>query len=682
MNSVTTMNESVELPAFDPDARWWQPDPASRLEARQVARALDCDELVALRLVMLGSSAQEVADYLNPAPKHVLSPEDTCPGMNAAARALLTGIERGETIAIYGDYDVDGATSLAIIRDTLEALDADVFVGSANAVSGFGLTRAFVDAARDEGAKWLITVDCGSTQTDPVKLAQSHGMQVIVIDHHDVDPDNSVDYHLNPRLRSIGALRELAFTLHEHSDSRQKLDPAKHPGEQIAKLTERSTKILVDELGRSRFDELCDLAKRHWTNTGSVLTWKFAAQMLIQRHGKVPAQHWGRPMYLAGLGAVADMAPLNDQEIRTFVRVPTDPHRQRTELRNRRVVPRGVELLCDELGENPLRPDNMIRSKALMNLPKRTALIGAEAIQTVLRSDDEQELRALIPGLVADYERISAMRREVMDPDAIEQVNEAKARGDETFFHYAVIEGHEDYAGFSRMVANTLSRLGKPAIVFVRKTVKPGQDGPTDEFGQELFKFSGANANVPEAHLGELITDEAMRKACTVQMRDWLGQPDQIVNLGGHLEVASGVVTRDGIQQVIAACEAWAEQKKAKRKWRPVSGSRARVIARKLDDTRFARVERECELLAPFSFPHAPMPVVSLVGSISDLEVGEDTRMHAVLTTDDGMERAVTLHAEAEQVIRAYPTVRFECALALGNPDSPYFIRHLVAVPD
>ena len=693
MSTHISTPESVTLPSYDPDVRWWQPDPATRVQARQVARALDCDELISLRLVMHGRSAQEVADYLNPAPKHVVSPEDTCPGMEAAARALLAGIERGDTIAVYGDYDVDGATSLAILRDTLEVLDADVFVGSANALSGFGLTRAFVEAARDEGSKWLITVDCGSTQTEPIKLAQSYGMQVIVVDHHDVDPENPCEHHLNPRLRSIFALATLAEALNYHEDSRQNLDPAKHPGEQIAKITERSQKILDDVLGRERVRELKDLARRHWSNTGSVLAWKLTAQMLMLVHGKVPASHWGRPMYLAGLGAVADMAPLSDQEIRAFVRIPTDLKRQRMEMRNRRVIPRGVEMLCDELGENPLRPDNMIRSKALMNLPKRTAEIDASKIQTILRSDDQAELRVLVPSLVADYERISAIRRDEMDAIAAEQViapveydrepeldYEDRTERTETYMHYPIIDNFESLAGMSRMVANTLSR-SKPTIAFVRKTVPFGQDGPQDEFGQELYKFSGSNAICPEAHLGELITDEAMRAACAIRMRDWLGNEAMIENLGGHLEVVSGVVTRENIPAVIAACEAWAAAKEKKRKWRPVVNSRPRVIARNVEDSRFSRLEREAELLSPFAFPHAPMPMVSLVGTIGELEVGEDTRTHAILTTDDGMERPVTLHADAVAIIEAHPTVRFEVVVALGNPDQPYYCRHLVAVP-
>ncbi|HEX3976919.1 MAG TPA: hypothetical protein VHW96_11690 [Solirubrobacteraceae bacterium] len=110
------------------------------------------------------------------------------------------------------------------------------------------------------------------------------------------------------------------------------------------------------------------------------------------------------------------------------------------------------------------------------------------------------------------------------------------------------------HSGYSRMVANTIAKqTGKPAIVFTRKTT-----ADTDEFGQELFKFSGANNSHPEAHLGELIADEPMREACRVAMRDWVGEPALIENIGGHVEVVSGVCTRENIPHVIAACEAWA----------------------------------------------------------------------------------------------------------------------------
>jgi single-stranded DNA-specific DHH superfamily exonuclease len=668
--------ETPGLPSFDPDQAWWQPDPATELRAKQIARELDYDPIVCQRLAMLGYSAQDIANYLNPGPQHVVDPETTCPGMKDAAEDLIRGIRAGEKVAVYGDYDVDGATSLAIIQETLEAHDAEVFAGSANAVSGFGLSRNFVEEAHARDAKWLITVDCGSTQTEPVRLAQSLGMQVIIIDHHEVDADNPAAHHLNPRKLAVHAMRQFAQAV-EISECQQKLLVLQPYAEQLDKLTERSVKILRDYFGEENYQRLSDTVHQYGNpaNTGAVLSWKFAAAVQQAADGKVSASHWGRPMYMAGLGAVADMAPSDNQEIRAFIRVPTDKRLQRAELGNRRVIPRGIEMLAEELGEDPLRPDSMIRTRALMNLPKRTAEINGSDIQRLLRSDDPAELAPVVQNLVRDYERLSAIRRNEMDPIALEQVAEAAARGEDTYFAYAALDGFENVAGYTRMVANTLCKqTGKPAVVFARKTTDA-----SDEFGQTLYKFSGANMNVPEAKLGELIDSPALRQACRIQQRDWVGEPTELESIGGHAAVVSGVVRAENIEAAKTAVEAWAGEKDRKRKWRPIDNKRPRVNARKVTGTRFARLEREAELLAPFSFPEAPALTVSTTGRFTRPRLREDERYHARLSIDGGLERPVVLAVDAAEIIAAHPRQRFEAITALGN-SGPLYVKHLRAI--
>jgi single-stranded-DNA-specific exonuclease len=103
----------VELPTTQPDQEWFTPNPAIHLGARQVARELNCDEITSLRLTMFGKTPQDITNFLYPAPQHIAHPDATVAGMSDAARQLMEGIARGERIAIYADYDVDGQTSLA-----------------------------------------------------------------------------------------------------------------------------------------------------------------------------------------------------------------------------------------------------------------------------------------------------------------------------------------------------------------------------------------------------------------------------------------------------------------------------------------------------------------------------------------------------------------------------------------
>lgn len=688
MNTITKDTQAagaLGAVTYNPDERWWQPDPATRIEAKQVSRALDVDELIALRLVMLGRDAQGVTDYLYPAPAHIVLPEETCPGMNAAAKALMAGIEAGEKIAIFADYDVDGQTSLAIISDTIEHYGGKIHLGTANAKTGFGLTRAFVEEAHADGCKWLITVDCGSTQIEPVKLAQSLGMRVIVIDHHDVDADNPADHHLNPRRFAVYAMQQLAEMV-EQTKSRQQLLVRNPYIDQVEKLTDKTWEKVFEAFGRERPAELVETVKRFGdpANTGAVLTWKFCAELHRVRLGHTPDEHWGRPMYLAGLGAIADLAPCDEVETRAFVRVPNEPALQRIQFGNTNVVPAGVRVIADMLGEEPARPDTLMRTRALLNLPKRTSEINPADIQRVLRARKRtKQLVALCERLVADYERLSAIRREQMDPICLQQVSEyaaqvAAGEKPDTYFAYAIVDGFEDYAGFARMCANTLvKQTGKPAVVFVRKATPD-----TDPFGQTLYKFSGANDVCPDVKLGELIDDEALREACVIRQYDWLGEEADIPNLGGHLEVVSGVVREENLGAAIAAFEAWAADKDDKRKWKPIDrdARRPRVIKRRISEQRLARLEREAGLLAPFSFPTNPAPQVSVIGRLRSLKLNpDDERWHGLLETESGILREVVVTDEVRAAVAAAPKATWEVVLALGGV-GPYLITKVVRV--
>lgn len=106
--------------------------------------------------------------------------------MDEAAGRILRAVRDRETILIYGDYDVDGVTSIVLLRTVLRSLGADVdFVVPHRVFDGYGLKTEVLDRVlRDRDVRVVITVDCGITSVEPVAHAVERGIDVIITDHH------------------------------------------------------------------------------------------------------------------------------------------------------------------------------------------------------------------------------------------------------------------------------------------------------------------------------------------------------------------------------------------------------------------------------------------------------------------------------------------------------------------
>ena len=109
----------------------------------------------------------------------------TLPGAPAACELVLDHVRRGTRIAVFGDYDVDGVCSTAMLVRTLRALGADpVWMLPSRFDEGYGLSAQAVEGLAARGAALLVTVDCGITAVEPVAAARAAGMDVLVTDHH------------------------------------------------------------------------------------------------------------------------------------------------------------------------------------------------------------------------------------------------------------------------------------------------------------------------------------------------------------------------------------------------------------------------------------------------------------------------------------------------------------------
>lgn len=109
------------------------------------------------------------------------------PGIDRAASRLLDAAKAGERIVIYGDYDVDGITATAILYRMLKALEPGADVGTYvphRVDEGYGLNAAALESLAAEGARVVMSVDCGITAVEPARAARKAGLDLIITDHH------------------------------------------------------------------------------------------------------------------------------------------------------------------------------------------------------------------------------------------------------------------------------------------------------------------------------------------------------------------------------------------------------------------------------------------------------------------------------------------------------------------
>jgi single-stranded-DNA-specific exonuclease len=157
---------------------------------QDLARTLDLPDAVARILVARGFTAETAEPFLNPTLRELMPDPSILVGMDAAVARLISGIEADQKIVIFGDYDVDGATSSAILIRFFRALGITVESYIPDRMKeGYGPNTPALLKLREEGADIAIAVDCGITAYEPLAAAADAGLDVIVIDHHKADPE-------------------------------------------------------------------------------------------------------------------------------------------------------------------------------------------------------------------------------------------------------------------------------------------------------------------------------------------------------------------------------------------------------------------------------------------------------------------------------------------------------------
>ncbi|MEL6364559.1 MAG: single-stranded-DNA-specific exonuclease RecJ [Pseudomonadota bacterium] len=179
-------------------------DPAA---AARIAAATGVEDVVARILAGRGVRAAEAAAFLEPRLRDALPDPCVMRDMEAAADRIARAVASGETIAVFGDYDVDGVSASALLHRWLSAVGAPPRVHLPDRMTeGYGPSVATFRRLAEEGASLIITVDCGASAFAPIEAANAASADVVVLDHHQMGAERPPAAALvNPNQPGCGA---------------------------------------------------------------------------------------------------------------------------------------------------------------------------------------------------------------------------------------------------------------------------------------------------------------------------------------------------------------------------------------------------------------------------------------------------------------------------------------------
>jgi single-stranded-DNA-specific exonuclease len=222
-------------------------DPAGEARAVAIAQIHGTGDVLSRVLAGRGVTPETAQDYLDPTLRNLLPDPFTLSDMEAAARRIAEVVERREKIAIFGDYDVDGAASSALLYDYLCACGVPCVIYIPDRIfEGYGPNTEAIQALARDGAKLLITVDCGTSSHAPLSEAARLGLDPIVLDHHQapevlpqaivVNPNRRDDLSSLGQLCAAGVVFMVLIALQRELRERGFFSPRRSPPDLLAGL--------------------------------------------------------------------------------------------------------------------------------------------------------------------------------------------------------------------------------------------------------------------------------------------------------------------------------------------------------------------------------------------------------------------------------------------------------------
>ncbi|MDO9610216.1 MAG: single-stranded-DNA-specific exonuclease RecJ [Brevundimonas sp.] len=165
--------------------RAWRQRPAEAATIRAHMQGLGLEEPLARALASRGVRADQGADFLTPTLRALFPDPSSFMDMDAAAEALLDAFQAKSQVHIFADYDVDGASSAALLVRWFRAMGADLPIYVPDRLTeGYGPSAKAFDTLKAAGADLVVTVDCGAAANEALAHAAAIDLKIVVIDHH------------------------------------------------------------------------------------------------------------------------------------------------------------------------------------------------------------------------------------------------------------------------------------------------------------------------------------------------------------------------------------------------------------------------------------------------------------------------------------------------------------------
>ncbi len=278
-------------------AKAWQLLPHDPAAAERLARGLRVSPVIAQLLLNRGLGRPEDAQRFLHAPLNGLHPPEQLPGVTAAADRLWDAVRQGRKVCVYGDYDVDGVTGTAILKQALELAGAPVDIHVPHRLEeGYGLNAEALMRVAAEGTAVVVTVDCGIASVAEAEVARRLGLELLVTDHHEfkdelpaaaalVHPRLPGTSYPFPSLSGAAVAFKLAWALAQRVCGGEKVTP-------------RFREFLLDAVALAALGIVADVVPLHDENR------------ILVRHGLARLRQQP-PVGLKALIEVAKLAPAN-----------------------------------------------------------------------------------------------------------------------------------------------------------------------------------------------------------------------------------------------------------------------------------------------------------------------------------------------------------------------------------
>ena len=164
----------------------WQIYETNEAETERISKKYNLNKLLASILINRKIKEEEIKTFLEPTRQNFHNPF-LMPDMEIAVNRIIKAIDNKEKVIIYGDYDVDGITSITVLKSFLEdrGMDVDYYIPN-RLEEGYGLNIPAVEKISNQKYDLMITVDCGISAVKEIEYANSLGIETIVTDHHEV----------------------------------------------------------------------------------------------------------------------------------------------------------------------------------------------------------------------------------------------------------------------------------------------------------------------------------------------------------------------------------------------------------------------------------------------------------------------------------------------------------------